>query len=712
MTYPTLIIMRIYYYITKIVHFFNTMGRKYFGKTSGAGEWIKIFIGMFFASNFYYYLSDHGIPKIVAFLLLTLGVYILSSLLTWIGKYLIFYLKKIRTRNLFLYGGLFYAIYYFLDKLIQDKSITDGEFYGLTALLFLSIVLFSKSLVSLLNNKKIIAILPLVLTLIPIGSFLYYLGTPGWDTKDLSYIPDFEKKHALSGMGNHQVIREEYEGEGVNLLSYVRYSGRKKQIRDRYFNRGLSDVPLRGEIFYPKGERHAPVLFMVHGNHRMTTKNYKGYAYLGEYLASHGIAMVSVDMNMLNGFMKYGLSNENDARAILMLENMDYLLTENNRSESDWYRKFDENKIVLAGHSRGGEAVVLSHLYNSLDQDPDGGMKKLPYDFKIQGLITIAPTYGQFLPSDKEISLKDVNLLTIAGSHDNDITSFAGMKHYDRLQFSGEGKYFKTALYLGYGNHGQFNSLWQDFDNDPPKGLNINRRELLTQKEQQEVTCHYVLSFLDSVFFSSANRELFKRGPDSYEGFPLTTYYTRYQDSSYYNLANFEEDLNIKTASRKGDRIFYKDLIGIYEGAVKNGGKASFSTGVYLTMKEGSTYSLVLEEEIPKKKFFTFDLQNLNFDKNKNLELKIHMTDQQGQMATVNTKDYKYFYPETEIYGTKSKVLLHQSDEKSTPITCRISLQDWVDQNPSFDMRKISKIEFETGKNGGKFLLDNLGLCD
>ena len=50
---------------------------------------------------------------------------------------------------------------------------------------------------------------------------------------------------------------------------------------------------------------------------------------------------------------------------------------------------------------------------------------------------------------------------------------------YDNVIFSGKKDNFKAALYFGYGNHGNFNSLWGDYDLDPAEGFFLNRKELL-----------------------------------------------------------------------------------------------------------------------------------------------------------------------------------------------------------------------------------------
>ena len=66
------------------------------------------------------------------------------------------------------------------------------------------------------------------------------------------------------------------------------------------------------------------MLFIIHGNHEYPVKSYLGYEYLGEFLASWGYAMVSVDEQCCND-----LWGENDGRAILLLENIKKIREQN-----------------------------------------------------------------------------------------------------------------------------------------------------------------------------------------------------------------------------------------------------------------------------------------------------------------------------------------------------------------------------------------------
>ena len=201
---------------------------------------------------------------------------------------------------------------------------------------------------------------------------------------------------------------EALEAGTVSLTSYM--SRDTDEISglyvDSYLDYDLSRVPLRGRVWYPDGGENCPVLFIAHGNHEITTESYLGYAYLGEYLASHGYVVVSVDQNACNM-----LSGENDGRAVLLLENIGLLLGYNEEAGNPLEGVLDEDNIAIAGHSRGGEMVATAYLFNGYDNYPENGNIDFDYHYHIRSIIAIAPTVDQYKPADHSVELEDVNYL-------------------------------------------------------------------------------------------------------------------------------------------------------------------------------------------------------------------------------------------------------------------------------------------------------------
>ncbi|NMW85406.1 MFS transporter [Peptoniphilus sp. AGMB00490] len=700
--------MKINNFLIKISNKINNFFKKHFGRARGFNLIVLAIMSFFSAMFFYYYIEDFNVPRLLALLIFIALFFIIYTIAEILLKIIIILIKRIRAKNLALYAILIYGIKYFYDQCLYYVDLKHFEII-FTLGTFLTILAFSKSLISLTKNKKKKALLFLMPSTIIILASLYFMFFPGFDSGEIYEIKG-EKNKIASEPEKYKVEVIDYEGKPVNLRDFVNYSGNTKKVRDKFFGKTLKETEVKGRIYAPKDLKRAPLLFVLHGNHRFTTKNYLGYDYLGHYLAQRGIAVVSVDENMLNGFLKFGLSNENDARAVLLLENIKNILTRNKREDSILYNRFDQENIALLGHSRGGEAAAIAYNFNQLHFHPDDGSISHKYNFNIKGIITVSPTYDQYEPSDKSIILKDVDYLTIGGSNDADVDGFEGMLLYDNVFFSGEKDKFKAAIYLGYGNHGNFNSLWGDYDIDPVEGFFLNRRELLDGDDQREILSIYTLNFLENVFEQSYNREIFREGPKDYGDLPKTNYYNRYMDSTFLKIADFEEDYDLTTTSIRGGIINFDNLKDIYEHSHEYGESKSNTTAVFLEGKEKSTYGIRFTEKIPTGKFLQFDIENLNLIENSE-SIDIEIQDTWGSSALLNLSKYKNITPMTKAFIYKTDYLTDDYLKRYSPQTVLIPMEDFKKQNSNIKLDEINKIEFQI-KDNTKISIDNLGISN
>ena len=101
-----------------------------------------------------------------------------------------------------------------------------------------------------------------------------------------------------------------------------------------------------------------------------------------------------------------------------------------------FFGKVDMGNIALMGHSRGGEAVANAAAFNRLSHYPDDASLTFDFNYDIKGIVSIAPVDGQYLPTGRKVVTENVSYLTFHGSHDGDVTSFHGLRIYDRLRFT------------------------------------------------------------------------------------------------------------------------------------------------------------------------------------------------------------------------------------------------------------------------------------
>jgi dienelactone hydrolase len=368
--------------------------------------------------------------------------------------------------------------------------------------------------------------------------------------------------------------RPEY-GQEVDLVSRTvdgsklidNWEGPGGWLRTRYWGFDETELPLQGRVWYPEGEGPFPLVLIVHGNHGMEDFSDPGYAYLGELLASRGFIFVSVDENFLNSsvadladMLGPGLEEESDARGWLLLEHL--------AQWSDWNAdpaipvagKVDMNRVVLIGHSRGGEAVAVATAFNRLDRYPDDATLVFEYGFNIRGIIAIAPADRQYEPRDRATPLVDVNYFVIHGSMDGDVSSFMGSSQYSRVELThdptAEDFHFKSTLYVVGANHGQFNTSWGRNDMGAFGGWALDTGPIMDPEEQRRIARVYFSAFLEVVLRDNpAYLPIFADARRAAAWLPDTFYLQDHADSRDLVVAGFEEDLDPTSTTLAGGRI-------------------------------------------------------------------------------------------------------------------------------------------------------------
>lgn len=328
----------------------------------------------------------------------------------------------------------------------------------------------------------------------------------------------------------------------------------KQDMRERYWGFGLDAAPLNGRIWAPDGAGPFPLVLIVHGNHGMEDYSDAGYAYLGELLASRGFITVSVDQNFINGSWSGDFrGREMAARGWLLLEHLALWRDWNATPGHRFAQRVDMQNIALIGHSRGGEAVSIAHRFNTLPRFPDDATVVFDYGFAIRSLVAIAQVDQRY---DRRLHLDPVNFFTIHGSYDSDEPAYHGLRQMNRIALDGDSSTLKAGLYVHGANHGQFNSDWGRYDYSPPGAWRLNTAPIMPGEEQRRIARSYIAAFLE-VTLHEQNRFLaLLRDPRRGAAWlPPRSYVHQYTDSSFEPLADFEEDLDVSTASQPGARI-------------------------------------------------------------------------------------------------------------------------------------------------------------
>ena len=327
------------------------------------------------------------------------------------------------------------------------------------------------------------------------------------------------------------------------------------RIRRRQLGFEPDALPLNAQVWMPEGSGPFPIALIVHGNHPAGNRSDIGYGYLGELLASRGIIMASVDQNFINSSLIYdaflfggGLQAENGARGFILLEHLRQWYEWNADIFHPFYNKADFGRIVLIGHSRGGEAAVLAAAFADLGHYPGNGNVTFDYPFSINTVIAIAPVHRQYNPAELEVYLRNINYLVLHGGHDKDVSSFMGADMYRRADVSEYG--IKAAVWIKHANHGQFNTAWGRNDLPGLSSFALNRRLLMPEEEQQTVGKVFISAFLEAVLFGrNEYTALFRDFTHGADWLPAALYITDFADSSMQILDSFDGGFDLTMSS-------------------------------------------------------------------------------------------------------------------------------------------------------------------
>lgn len=292
----------------------------------------------------------------------------------------------------------------------------------------------------------------------------------------------------------------------------------------------IHNVPVNGLLRVPQapGGGPFPLIIFAHGNHNRFENSTPGYLYLCDALASRGIIAATIDVNFLNQ-----IQGENAGRALVQLEHIRQFQIWNARPGHPLHGKVDLSRIVIVGHSRGGEAVAIASMLNrmasfrpTLASAPvalDGaGVPALgPYQFALRGAVAIAPTDFQYSPVSQTLPLRNtstvidgVDYLLMHGTKDADVVPFFGYRTYDRAlpydpaDMRRPASGYKALHWIYGANHNYFNTAWGA---DPRQDI----ADVIAPALQQSLACAVIGAWAQVQLFGRSSYWDFLRTPRS-----------------------------------------------------------------------------------------------------------------------------------------------------------------------------------------------------
>lgn len=439
-----------------------------------------------------------------------------------------------------------------------------------------------------------------------------WLAWPGPQPDDHALTPTgpFAVRTLTYGAGDHR--HRSVFGGSVDVVTGTvdgtafleNWSGWRGALRSRYWGFGPDRLPLNATVWLPEHDVAGPLVLIVHGNHPMEAPSDEGYGWLAEDLASHGYVVASVDQSFLNLSITRGLDlgGENDARAWLLLEHLRLWDTWQADPGGPLHGTTDLARIALIGHSRGGEAVAHAALFDQLDRYPGDATVSFDAGFGIDAVVAIAPVDGQYEPADRRTTLDDVSYLTLHGGRDGDVSSFVGLRQYERTTFSGETFAAKAAIYLEDANHGQFNTVWGRHDLPGVAGRTLETAALVSGEAQRRDARTAITAFLAATLRDDHASLDVLAAPDDPAWTGTTRLLTRYADSTETLVAGFGEDVDPTTGTLPGTVLEGSGFVVWREEMVTLRWGGNDANAVVLGWEAGSatppTYSVHLPDDL------------------------------------------------------------------------------------------------------------------
>lgn len=263
--------------------------------------------------------------------------------------------------------------------------------------------------------------------------------------------------------GPYKTVSGEYALRSVSLPGFT------EPVEMRAMVVGPTDAP---------GRR--PVALFLHGRHATCYKpgseedltgawpcpagtrpvpSHQGYLKAQKLLASQGYVTLSVSANGVNGQDWQAEDGGAQARSSLVRQHLSRWAqwVANRPSAPAVVRstaRTDLSRVLLVGHSRGGEGVNRAALDSLYPAPPAEDGYRGPVRWKIRGNVLIGPTVFGHNP------VPDVPSATILPGCDGDVSDLQGQIYVDGTRGVSQGAALHSAVYMVGANHNFFNSEW------------------------------------------------------------------------------------------------------------------------------------------------------------------------------------------------------------------------------------------------------------
>lgn len=474
----------------------------------------------------------------------------------------------------------------------------------------------------------------------------------------------------------------------------------------------------RGVVVYPTPfpARSMPLVVFAHGA-TPEDLSYRGYNYLQQLLASHGFITVGIDTLPAQEVAYSFPEADTMHRAWLTLKNIERMVLQSAAPrnyppmgggvlEPRGRSVIDPKRIVISGHSRGGEGVVLAssqlrHLFDPAHPFPNtivpAGETIYGFD-RVLGIHDIAGTNFN-LASDGNTPLDTPYLLTW-GTLDRDVNGSYPEVQPSRRFSRATGK--RAADFVYTAQHGCFNELWGYDCFSAPWYASMDETQRWTKGTVHPWIQWVVRGTHPAVDFQTRNTELFRAlGAD---GIPWRLS-NRFSHAAYdggFVIDDFEANPSPATSS-SGGTVSYTVTVdeedaewweGRHVRLGWNGISQRYTQQIVAGHRDWRGYrylSLAISHDV------TPGLPDVDDG------YQITLVDESGNRSTLSSKEYGPVHLNDQYFD---------GDNRSKPQTFRFRLTDFDANGRVLDLSRIATLELQFGVAHGSALQGQMVVDD
>jgi hypothetical protein len=315
-----------------------------------------------------------------------------------------------------------------------------------------------------------------------------------------------------------------------------------------------------------------------------------------------------------------------------------------------------------------------------------------------------------------------------------------GLRQFNRVYFTDDHFWFKSAIYVYRANHNRFNTAWGGLNASAPTSWVINDKPIMDMESQRKVAKVLISAFLETTL---NNRDeylpMFKDVRKAGHWLPEDIYINRYEDSSFIIIADFEEDFDVTTTTIPGGKLHGENLQTWKEAHVpyrtrddstqenstvvlewdnENEQDANSCRGGSRTART-SSYTIALSPEIVteidlnRDANIVFSIGTESQDQREPLDLTIELCDGDGNCAALPLSSVGPVHPALAVRLAKWEWLEKKHIEKFSERllqTYEMPIRRFIDGNLSFEPSRLKSIRFIFDRSDkGSIMLDDIG---